>query len=521
MHGKLKQIILFGGNSVPVIVQNPVVDTFTDTNGVSLPSHTMNVGSGWTANIGTWYIQSNHLEPNSYADGDIATTDTGITDYTLTVTITPFDSGGANPLPGVLFRFLNTSNYYLLQMDSRLDQVLLYRNVAGSFTLMQTVSTTINSLQAYAVSIAINGSTLAVLLDGAQIISRTDIVYNPDATKIGFRVGKSGSPATRPQFDTLNVLRSAVQYKWFSGTPSVSNPILTLGANGTWEDVDVANPDVFFDTPNNRWVMNYSGFDGTKWQTGLAYSTDLLNWTKEAANPVFALGVSEGNIAANGSIAYKSGTYYLAYQAGKSGATRICAASSPDLINWTRMNSTNPVLALGSAGQFDEKDTFDPFVRLMPDGVTFEMFYGGDNNASARGIGRATSTDFVTWTKSGVLFSTPTWANFAGNLGEPSVLFNTGSSYTIFTDTAITDGARFISQWTTSDSGSTWQSKIKAVDKGASGWNSAQVFDSFPVLYNGILYMFFAGGTVTGGNANLNAQIGVSTMPWSYSAPTV
>jgi hypothetical protein len=39
-----------------------IQDTFTDTNGVRLNAHTMNIGSGWTENNGTWTILSNHIK---------------------------------------------------------------------------------------------------------------------------------------------------------------------------------------------------------------------------------------------------------------------------------------------------------------------------------------------------------------------------------------------------------------------------------------------------------------------------
>ena len=49
---------------MPVYLQ----DAFTDADGTALTSHTMNVGTGWTAVNGTLKILSNKATPNSDAD---------------------------------------------------------------------------------------------------------------------------------------------------------------------------------------------------------------------------------------------------------------------------------------------------------------------------------------------------------------------------------------------------------------------------------------------------------------------
>jgi len=74
-------------------------------------------------------------------------------------------------------------------------------------------------------------------------------------------------------------------------TPKVAryhgNPVLTRGGSGAWDEDRVDNPCVLWDfRPNeNEFKMWYSGEPGRK--TGLAHSTDGINWTKDANNPVF------------------------------------------------------------------------------------------------------------------------------------------------------------------------------------------------------------------------------------------
>lgn len=303
------------------------------------------------------------------------------------------------------------------------------------------------------------------------------------------------------------------RYGFNRPTPYTASPIIALGAGGSWEDGDVANPDVFRDTPNNRWVMNYSGYDGAVWKTGLAYSTDLLAWTKEAANPVFAPNGSEGNIAANGSIVLKGSTYYLYYQAGVSGGNQICCATSTNLINWTRQNSGNPVIAIDAA---DLNATADPAARLMSDGTTIEVYYM-TNSGGARRIRRATSTDGVTFSKVATGTFLLTGINDQNTFGEPYPIGDYGTNMQLLTDWSIGSAqARRIVLWTTADGGATWT--FNGVFYGPNpslSWESAQDFDGCAIVSGGTMYLFHAGGTANGAAAGLNAQIGVATLTWS------
>ena len=67
-------------------------------------------------------------------------------------------------------------------------------------------------------------------------------------------------------------------------TKSGSNPVITRGAGGTWED-DFVVPDHLVKIGSTYWLI-YHGNDGSAIRLGLASSTDLTSWTKVAYNPI-------------------------------------------------------------------------------------------------------------------------------------------------------------------------------------------------------------------------------------------
>ncbi len=250
--------------------------------------------------------------------------------------------------------------------------------------------------------------------------------------------------------------------------------------------------------------MNYSGFNGTIWQTGLAYSTNLTTWTKEATNPVFNAGGGIAYIAANGSIAYKSGTYYLLYH---NDSSEISLATSSNLLSWTLYNSGTSVIAKGG-GAPDDVAATDPCIELMGDG-TFRCYYLG-KSGSTRTICWATSSDAHTWAKQGVLVSRGSDA-----IGEPYIMRKDANTFFIWHDESYGADDRYISGAGTTDGGSTFTNRGVLFDQSGSGWDAADIFDSCPVIYNGTLYLFYGGAPITGLSENMGIQIGVATSPWT------
>ena len=291
-----------------------------------------------------------------------------------------------------------------------------------------------------------------------------------------------------------------------------TTPVLSRGTAGEWDDDMIAGQQVFYDRRLGKWVMVYAGIAGpiasNKFKGGIAYSTDLLSWTKEAANPVFTASVEDVGIAAINIVQLPDLTYRLYHQVYAS-SEFVTMATSTDLITW---NNLGHVFGVGAAGQWDDDHIFDQDPHLI--GTTTYMWYGGDRSDLSRGIGLATAPDGVTFTRQGELIN-PEAGESDVSFGAPAVLITDATHYSIFHDAALTGSntTRFIDIHTTTD-GSTFSHTHQYLTGDGSGWDSVQVFDPAPTLHAGTLYLFYSGAAVTGDSTGLASDIGLATVRW-------
>jgi hypothetical protein len=103
-----------------------------------------------------------------------------------------------------------------------------------------------------------------------------------------------------------------------SWTASGSNPVLTPSGMG-WDSGTVSFPVVYKDAgapAGKRYRMLYSGSSGSNYQIGYAYSADGVTWTKGGSNPVLANGSGgqfDDTVMVAGCLAKSGGTYYFLY----------------------------------------------------------------------------------------------------------------------------------------------------------------------------------------------------------------
>jgi predicted GH43/DUF377 family glycosyl hydrolase len=185
------------------------------------------------------------------------------------------------------------------------------------------------------------------------------------------------------------------------------------GKPGAFDSQSVDCPYVFHHA--GLYYMAFVAFDGTGYQTGLASSTDLLDWRPEGmiagrdpSNPVLRYNVAlnwivrENDVFSDGSLKRIRGRFLGVYHAYPSpgyeeGPAVIGLCWSKDLRAW---KFDAPCLRPQDGGDWERGGLYKPCL-LEHDG-TFYLFYNA-KTAAARGwreqTGLAVSTDLRTWTR--------------------------------------------------------------------------------------------------------------------------
>lgn len=238
-----------------------------------------------------------------------------------------------------------------------------------------------------------------------------------DETKAGPRgVVKKGEPGTAEAYVMLwesinsntasSLATSSDGEDW--AKDDANNPV--LGPTETWENDEAAASDLVWDPDNSRYLLYYhGGGNGNVRQIAVAESTDLVNWTKlNGGQPVVSPGSSgawdEGWVA-DPTVIRRGANDWIMYFRGQdtldnSGTIQIGLATSTDGVSWTKSGS-NPVLTPGSAGAWDETHVLGPAAYLDPDGTRAHLWYAGEDSGGTQGLGYARSDDDTTFTKGG------------------------------------------------------------------------------------------------------------------------
>lgn len=229
--------------------------------------------------------------------------------------------------------------------------------------------------------------------------------------------------------------------------------ILPVGRYGEWDAGMVESPVIWFDSSRSKYGMVYTGYgstDSTKRgykyvtgpQVGLAWSDDLIHWTKDNRNPIFRGSGIPGSTDAEGAsgpfIWYENRTYHLFYfgvtgKGYEKGLKTMNLATSTDLSSWKRFEG-NPIISPAGNGWRCEA-IWHP--NIVKDKGTYYLFFNASgvvNGLVEEFIGYATSNDLFRWTvddeHSPILMGSAragTW-DASGRAGDPSV-FKVGTKW--------------------------------------------------------------------------------------------
>lgn len=187
---------------------------------------------------------------------------------------------------------------------------------------------------------------------------------------------------------------------------------------GDFDERSVDDPIVFH--ANGAFQMLYIGWDGIGYQTGLATSKDLVNWTRTALvaprdptskytkyNLALSSILRDKQLHSRGEAIKVNGKYLGAWNAYPSagyeeGAAVIGLAYSDDLLHW---QLTDPILTPQQGAPWEHGGLYRP--DLMLDHSTYYLYYNAKTDPLPKSegggwreqTGVATSTDLKTWTR--------------------------------------------------------------------------------------------------------------------------
>ena len=238
------------------------------------------------------------------------------------------------------------------------------------------------------------------VFDATLVSSPHPIQMQDGSFRLYFHGYNSGTGLNLPGFATTTA--GAFPSGW---TKSTSNPLFTVGAPGTWDDVDLRPVEVIipaWDSPDNTWHLLYGGYDGTNWRGGHATSDNGVTWTKDAANPVLNIGSGWESHDVLPTGWFKAGsTYYILYQASNNAKWEIGYATTTNFVTFTKYAGT-PIVTVGAAGQWDKTAVENPGAVYFSGTDTVDLWYVGTdeafitNGSSNYRIGLARTRSFIT-----------------------------------------------------------------------------------------------------------------------------
>lgn len=262
------------------------------------------------------------------------------------------------------------SDAQMIAIQGRMQSIGYFRDFSG--------------MTKYASNPIITKGAEAWRLDGASIP-----YVNKDWYLGGYYYAFSPVSAGSWLWNDLALFRSADLLDW---EPYGTNPVISA-VNGTWEDEFISHPCPI--KIGNTYHLYYTSRNSSGVaKLGRASSTDLINWTKDEGNPLYADPVASVYAAWLTKI---GDTYYLYYYRSTGSNNIIHYATSPDAVTFTYGGTCFPTNSTANDIDYTYFE-LDPFVRLRKDGI-YEMFYVGYKADLIQKIATAISTDGINFHK--------------------------------------------------------------------------------------------------------------------------
>jgi hypothetical protein len=175
-------------------------DTFTDPDSTGIAAHLPDAGPLWVVSNGTWVITSNTLgRTDSDFNAAFVLLDLGRADVDLQEVLT---TAAGVTQAGIVFRWVDSSNYWRAWIKSSLTAVVLEEVVSGTPTTRGSLSTSISASTAYTLRVVASGNTIQVYLNGALATTYTAAATGLTATQHGLgSIENMGMPSNASAHD--------------------------------------------------------------------------------------------------------------------------------------------------------------------------------------------------------------------------------------------------------------------------------------------------------------------------------
>ena len=202
---------------------------------------------------------------------------------------------------------------------------------------------------------------------------------------------RQGGYELRPGYEGVAVSDDGLAWR-----RAMNQPILSVHDPdcGSWEKDCIYQP--WLVEHQGRFFNFYNAAAGSLEQSGLAFSTDLLNWMRYPANPVVRNrpGGYDQDFCSDPKV-FRDGDHWTMFYFGVGrGGAHIMVAFSSDLVHWT----THPeplYKAGGHPSGLDKQYAHKISLIYSPKNDTFYLFYnavpGKNDPTGGRGIGLITS----------------------------------------------------------------------------------------------------------------------------------
>jgi hypothetical protein len=212
-------------------------DSFTDTAGTTLASHSPEVGGAWSKHTSSGSANASIDATGGRLQSDAATTSIPTyqnaatppaADYVVRATVTRTAAATGTQAAGVMLRAVNGVNsYYLADYDanSGAGRWRLRKTVSGTNTTLGTASATLTQDQAYLLEAVVIGDQLTLRVDGSVVVGPITDSALAAAGLVGVRLGGTNV------FRLDDVQAAGVLY---TGSGSASLPALTASGEGAF-----------------------------------------------------------------------------------------------------------------------------------------------------------------------------------------------------------------------------------------------------------------------------------------------